>query len=118
MAKLTGRERRKLRIRKKISGTASRPRLAVYRSGKHLYVQAIDDSQGRTIAHASTQDAELRRELAKGCNVEAAKRVGTAIAARLKAAGVSSAVLDRGGWVYHGRIKALADAARESGLQL
>ncbi len=114
----TIRRRVRHRIRKKVHGTASRPRLAVYRSGRHVYVQAIDDSQGRTLAHASTQDAELRRELSKGWNVEAAKRVGREIAERLKAAGISSAVLDRGGWVYHGRIKALADAARESGLLL
>jgi len=106
------------RIRRKISGTAARPRLAVYRSQKHIYVQAIDDERGRTLAQASTQDPELRKRITKGWNVEAATQVGTVIAERLKAAGVSSAVLDRGGWVFHGRIEALAAAAREAGLRL
>lgn len=112
------RRRVRHRIRRKISGTAARPRLAVFRSRKHIYVQAVDDGLGRTLAHASTQDPELRKSLEQGWNVDAAKRVGTAIAERLKAAGVSAAVLDRGGWLYHGRIKALAAAAREAGLKL
>jgi large subunit ribosomal protein L18 len=112
------RRRVRHRIRRKVSGTATRPRLAVYRSQKHIYVQAIDDAQGRTLAHASTQDPELRKQIGKGWNVEAATQVGKAIAERLKAAGVSSAVLDRGGWVFHGRIEALAAAVREAGLRL
>jgi large subunit ribosomal protein L18 len=112
------RRRVRYRVRKKISGTPTRPRLAVYRSQKHIYVQAIDDEGGRTLAQASTQDSELRPQDAKSWGVEAATRVGTAIAERLKAAGVTTAVLDRGGWVYHGRIKALASAAREAGLKL
>jgi large subunit ribosomal protein L18 len=106
------------RVRRKISGTATRPRLAVYRSQKHIYVQAIDDDHGRTLAQASTQDPELRKQITKGWNVDAATQIGTVIAERLKAAGVSSAVLDRGGWVFHGRIEALAAAAREAGLRL
>ena len=112
------RRRVRYRIRRKISGTAERPRLAVYRSQKHIYVQAIDDETGRTIAHSSTQDKQLREQIAKGWNVEAATQVGKIIAERLKKAGVSSAVLDRGGVVFHGRIKAIADAAREAGLKL
>ncbi len=112
------RRRVRHRIRRKISGTAARPRLAVFRSRKHIYVQAVDDAQGRTLAQASTQDPELRKGLEQGWNVNAATRVGAAIAERLKAAGVSTAVLDRGGWLYHGRIKALAAAAREAGLKL
>ena len=112
------RRRVRHRIRRKISGTAVRPRLAVFRSRKHIYVQAVDDAQGRTLAQASTQDPELRKDVAQGWNVDAATRVGTVIAERLKAAGVSAAVLDRGGWLYHGRIKALAAAAREAGLKL
>ena len=112
------RRRVRHRIRRKVSGTATRPRLAVYRSQKHIYVQAIDDDHGRTLAQASTQDPDLRKQITKGWNVEAATQVGTVIAERLKAAGVSSAVLDRGGWVFHGRIEALAAAAREAGLRL
>jgi large subunit ribosomal protein L18 len=112
------RRRVRHRIRRKVSGTADRPRLAVFRSRKHIYVQAVDDTCGRTLAQASTQDPELRKEVARGWNVDAAKRVGTAIAERLKSSGVSTAVLDRGGWLYHGRIEALAAAAREAGLKL
>lgn len=112
------RKRVRHRIRKRISGTAARPRLAVYRSQKHIYVQAIDDEGGRTMAQASTQDPALRGAGIKGSNVDAANRVGALIAERLRAAGVSSAVMDRGGWIYHGRIKALAAAVREAGLKL
>jgi large subunit ribosomal protein L18 len=112
------RRRVRYRIRRKVSGTAARPRLAVFRSNKHIYVQAVDDERGLTVAAASTQDAELRGEIAKGWNVEAAAHVGAAIAKKLRAGGVSSAVLDRGGAIYHGRIKALATAAREAGLKL
>jgi large subunit ribosomal protein L18 len=112
------RRRVRYRIRRKISGTAERPRLAVFRSRKHTYVQAIDDERGRTLASASTQEPALRAEMPKGWTVGAATRVGGLIAERLKEAGVTSAVLDRGGWLYHGRIKALTAAAREHGLRL
>lgn len=102
------------RIRKKIRGTADKPRLAVYRSLNHIYAQVIDDEAGRTIATASTTEKGLG--LKSGGNVEAAVSVGKAIAERAKQAGVSSVVYDRGGYVYHGRVKALIDATREAGL--
>ncbi|HLL76557.1 MAG TPA: 50S ribosomal protein L18 [Pyrinomonadaceae bacterium] len=102
------------RIRKKVAGTAERPRLAIYRSLNHIYAQVIDDERGRTIASASTTEKDLRG--ATGGNIEAAQRVGRAIAERALNAGVSSVVFDRGGYVYHGRVKALTDAAREAGL--
>lgn len=104
------------RVRKKVSGTSSRPRLAVFRSRKHIYVQAIDDAHGRTVAQASTLDPELKVRLTQSGNIASAKVVGESIATRLKAAGVAAAVFDRGGFAYHGRIKALADAARTAGL--
>lgn len=109
------RRRIRHRVRQKLSGTAERPRLAVFRSLRHIYVQVIDDEQGRTIAHASTQDKEVRGEGASG--VELAKQVGALIAKRVKEAGVESVVFDRGGFIYHGRIKALAEAGRENGLK-
>ena len=112
------RRRVRHRIRKKISGTAQCPRLAVYRSCKHIYVQTIDDQAGRTLAQASSQDPECRKEADKGWNKAAAGVVGKAIAERLKAAGVEAAVLDRGGWRYHGRVAALTSAAREAGLNI
>ena len=102
------------RIRKKVAGTAERPRLAIYRSLNHIYAQIIDDEQGRTLASASTTEKDLRG--ATGGNVEAAQRIGRAIAERAQAAGVSHVVFDRGGYLYHGRVKALTDAAREAGL--
>jgi large subunit ribosomal protein L18 len=105
------------RIRLRLAGTATRPRLAVFRSLKHIYVQAIDDERGRTLAAASTQDEELRGQIKGGGNVEAAKKVGETIARRLREAGVESAVFDRGGFLYHGRVKALAEAARAGGLK-
>ncbi|WP_127532414.1 50S ribosomal protein L18 [Paenibacillus kobensis] len=110
------RVKRHLRVRKKISGTTARPRLSVFRSSKHMYAQLIDDINGVTIAAASTMDKELT-EVGNGGNVEAAKKVGELIAARAKAKGVSEVVFDRGGYLYHGRIQALADAAREAGLE-
>jgi len=97
-----------------MAGTAGRPRLAIYRSLNHIYAQVIDDEQGRTLAAASTTEKDLRE--GTGGNVEAARRVGRAIAERALTAGISSVVFDRGGYVYHGRVKALADAAREAGL--
>jgi large subunit ribosomal protein L18 len=102
------------RIRKKVSGTTARPRLAVYRSLNHIYAQVIDDVQGKTLATASTTEKALAGST--GGNIEAAQRIGKAIAERAIAAGISSVVYDRGGYVYHGRVKALIDASREAGL--
>ena len=102
------------RIRKKVQGTAERPRLAVFRSVNHIYAQVIDDKSGRTLATASNTEKALG--LKSGGNVDAAKAVGKAIAERATAAGISSVVFDRGGYVYHGRVKALIDASREAGL--
>ena len=110
------RRRIKFRIRKKVAGTAVRPRLAVFRSDKHIYAQVIDDGSGTTIAHASTLDADVKANVKRGGTVDAAKVVGGAIARRLKSKGIEDVVFDRGGYLYHGRIKALADAARKGGL--
>lgn len=107
----------KKRIRKKVTGTAARPRLAVFKSLNHIYAQVIDDRQGTTLAAASTLDAELKDKVKFGGNVEAAKQVGTLIAEKLLEKKIDTVVFDRGGYVYHGRIKALADAAREKGLK-
>jgi large subunit ribosomal protein L18 len=92
--------------------------LAVFRSGKHMYAQAVDDGSGRTIASASTLDADVKAKTSATGNIEAAKAVGAVIAERMSAAGVSAAVFDRGGFLYHGRVKALADAVREAGVKL
>jgi len=108
------RSRRHLRVRRKVRGTTEKPRLAVYRSNRYIYAQVIDDREGRTLAAASSQEADLRTER---LNVETAKKVGTMVADRAKEAGVTSVVFDRGGYKYHGRLKALADAAREAGLE-
>ena len=108
------RERRHLRLRKKVGGTAERPRLAVFRSLTHIYAQVIDDTAGRTLAAASDVETDLKA--GKGTKTEVAKRVGTLVAERARNAGVSQVVFDRGGFQYHGRVKALADAAREAGL--
>ena len=105
------------RIRRKISGSAARPRLAVFRSLKQIYVQAIDDENGHTLASASTLEKAVRGEGKSGGNIAAAKIVGEAIAKRLLEQGVENAVFDRGGLVYHGRVKAVAEAAREAGLK-
>jgi len=104
------------RIRKKMQGTAERPRLNVYRSLNHIYVQVIDDLNGKTLVSASTAEGK-REERRTGGNVTSAKAVGKTIAERAKAKGVTKVVFDRGGYIYHGRVKALADAAREAGLQ-
>jgi len=109
--------RRKRHIRRSLSGTASRPRMSVFRSLSHVYVQVIDDEAGRTLCSASTLDKELRAGVSATGNCDAAKAVGGKIAERAKAAGVSSVVFDRNGFKYHGRVKALADAAREAGLE-
>ena len=110
-------QKRHRRIRKKLSGCSEYPRLAVYRSGKHIYAQLIDDVASKTIASASTIDKALREQLKSGANVDAAKVVGKAIAERAKSKGIESIVFDRGGNIYHGRVAALAEAAREAGLQ-
>ena len=106
-------KKRQSRTRYKIASTAERPRLSVFRSGKHIYAQVIDDAKAVTLASASTAEKDVK---GKGYNVESASGVGKKIAERAKAAGVTQVVFDRGGYIYHGRIKALADAAREAGL--
>jgi large subunit ribosomal protein L18 len=108
--------RRHRRVRKNVHGTAARPRLAVFRSNRHIVAQVIDDDAGRTLAAASTAEAD-QRAAGAGSTVEAAGRVGTLVAERAKAAGVEHVVFDRGGFMYHGRIAALAAAAREAGLE-
>ena len=107
---------RHARVRKKIHGTAERPRLAVFRSNKHLVLQLIDDDNGRTLAAASTTEAAQRAN-GSGATVDAATRVGTLIAERAKAAGIDKVVFDRGGFLYHGRVAAVAEAARDAGLE-
>jgi large subunit ribosomal protein L18 len=109
--------RRRARVRTAIRKNASdRPRLSVFRSGLHIYAQVIDDAKGGTLAAASTIDKELKGKLKNGANIEAAKAVGKLVAARAVAKGVKEVVFDRGGYIYHGRVKALAEAAREGGL--
>jgi large subunit ribosomal protein L18 len=115
-ARRESRLRRHRRVRKKLHGTAERPRLAVFRSNKHIVAQLIDDDAGRTLAAASTIEAE-QRSAGAGGSVDAASRIGTLIAERAKAAGIDKVVFDRGGFIYHGRIAALAAAAREAGLE-
>lgn len=111
------RERVHRRVRTKVSGTPERPRLCVYRSLKHIYAQVVDDRTGRTLAAASSLDKETRKQLKGGSNVAAAKVVGKIIAERAVAAGIQKVVFDRGGYKYHGRVEALANAAREAGLK-
>jgi large subunit ribosomal protein L18 len=113
---LDPRIRRHRRVRKKVRGTAERPRLAVFRSNNHIYAQVIDDVAGRTVAAASSNDEAVREAGGTG-NVDAARRVGALVAERATAAGVGKVVFDRGGFLYHGRVAALADAAREAGLE-
>ena len=105
------------RIRKRLTGSSARPRLAVFRSNKHIYVQIIDDSKGSTLIAASTLDVDAKKDLKGGGNVSAAKAVGKLVAERAKAKGIETVLFDRGGYLYHGRIKALAEAAREAGLK-
>jgi large subunit ribosomal protein L18 len=109
------RKKRHARVRSKLSGTAARPRLNVYRSNKHIYAQLIDDVNRATLASASTLDKEVNAESAS--NIEAAVKVGELVAKRAVEKGVKEVIFDRGGYLYHGRVKALADAARENGLQ-
>lgn len=108
------RTRRRARVRRKLRGTPDRPRLSVYRSNKYIYAQVIDDSDGVTVAAASSQEPDLRSER---LNLDTAAKVGTLVADRAQEAGVTTVVFDRGGYKYHGRLKALADAAREAGLE-
>jgi large subunit ribosomal protein L18 len=116
MSKAEARRERHVRLRKKVSGSQERPRLYVRRSLHHLYAILVDDVRGHTLAAVSTLDKSVTGELASKTNVEAAKALGNAIAAKAKAAGISDVVFDRGGYKYHGRVRALADAAREAGL--
>jgi len=108
------RNRRRVRVRRKLRGTPERPRLSVYRSNKYIYAQVVDDIEGVTVAAASSQEPDLRSDR---LNIETAAKVGTLVADRAKEAGVTTVVFDRGGYKYHGRLKALADAAREGGLE-
>lgn len=111
------RKKRHARIRRTVTGTDVRPRLNVFRSAKHIYAQLIDDVTGSTIVSASTMDKEVKDTVSNGGNVEAAQKVGELIAKRAKEKGYESVVFDRGGYLYHGRIQALAEAARTAGLQ-
>lgn len=118
--KLTRKEsvqRRHRRVRRSVNGTTDRPRLAVFRSNEHIYAQAIDDTQQSTIAAASTLESDVREETKSGATCEAATAVGKLVAQRLIEKGIKQVVFDRGGNLYHGRVKALADAAREAGLE-
>jgi large subunit ribosomal protein L18 len=114
---LRQRQRRRFRVRRSIRGTADRPRLTVFRTHKHIYAQVVDDSTGRTLASASSMDKAIRDGLGFGGNKQAAEAIGKAVAERAKAAGVSQVCFDRGSFRYHGRVAALADAARAAGLQ-
>ena len=113
------RQRAHFRVRSRLRGTAERPRLSVFKSARHIYAQVIDDDAGRTLVQASTLDPEVAGKLdgARG-NVAAAKLIGTLVAERAKQSGIERVVFDRGGFIYHGKIKAVAEAAREHGLQL
>jgi large subunit ribosomal protein L18 len=114
---LRQRQRRQYRVRRSIRGTTERPRLTVFRTHKHIYAQVIDDSTGRTLASASSMDKTLREGLGFGGNKQAAEAIGKAVAERAQAAGVSKVCFDRGAFRYHGRVAALAEAARAAGLQ-
>ena len=111
------RRKKHMKLRNRFSGTAERPRLAVFRSNNHMYAQIIDDTVGKTLASASTLEKEVKAELEKTNNVDAAAYLGTVIAKRALEKGITAVVFDRGGFIYQGKIAALADAAREAGLQ-
>jgi len=118
--KLTTQQRRKYRVRNKIRATAikqERPRLSVHRTEMHMHVQVIDDKTGKTLASASTMDAAVKKGLKSTSNIDAAKAVGKAVADKAKKAGVTTVIFDRGSFLYHGRVKAVAEAAREAGLE-
>lgn len=110
-------QKRHYRLRRRLAGTSERPRLAIFRSGKHMYAQVIDDTAHTTLVSASTVDPDLRKTIKSGANLEAAQQVGALIAKRAKEKGIEAVVFDRGGNLYHGRIAALAASAREAGLQ-
>lgn len=116
LKRLRGRRRRHLRLRQKVQGSAARPRLAVFRSSKHIYAQLIDDTEGHTLAAASTLDKQLRDELKVTGDKEAARAVGKLLAQRAQEQSITEVVFDRGGNLYHGRVAALAEGAREAGL--
>jgi large subunit ribosomal protein L18 len=112
------RKARHLRVRKKVSGTPERPRLNVFKSHKHIYAQVIDDNSGKTLVSASSMDKELKGKVSAGGNIAAAAIVGSLVAKRAAGKGIKKVVFDRGGYLYHGRIKALADAVRKESLEL
>ena len=116
-SRAAARMKRHYRIRNKVNGTAQRPRLAVFRSCKHIYAQIIDDAAGNTLASASTTEPEIASKAEHTSTVEAAKAVGEAIAKKALEKGIAEVIFDRGGYIYHGKVKALAEAAREAGLQ-
>jgi len=116
-ARRLARTRRQTRVRRQVQGSDARPRLCIFRSEKHIYAQVISDQTGRTLAAASTMSPELKTELRSGANRDAAKKVGALIARICQERGIRSVVFDRNGFLYHGRIQALADAAREAGLK-
>jgi large subunit ribosomal protein L18 len=118
LSKHEARERRHRRVRKRVAGTAERPRLCVFRSNRHIYAQVIDDVAGRTLASASTVETDVRTTGSGTGNVDAAKAVGVLVGERAKAAGVEKLVFDRGGNRYHGRVAAICDGARQAGLEL
>lgn len=111
------RQKRHYRLRNKLSGTPTSPRLCVYRSNMHIYAQVIDDTQGNTLVAASTMEKAISSELKNTYNIDAAKAVGDAVAKRALDKGITEVVFDRGGYIYHGKVKALADSAREAGLK-
>ncbi|MBQ7241759.1 MAG: 50S ribosomal protein L18 [Firmicutes bacterium] len=116
-SRAVARNKRHYRIRNKVQGTAAKPRLAVFRSNNHIYAQIIDDTVGNTIAASSTLEAEVAGKVENTSNIEAAKAVGEAVAKKALDKGISEVVFDRGGYIYHGRVAALADAARQAGLK-
>jgi large subunit ribosomal protein L18 len=117
LSKEEARKARHTRVRKKVSGTSEKPRLNVFRSVKHIYAQLIDDYSSKTLVAASSLDKELKGKIGTGGNIEAAKTVGKLMASRAADKGIKKIIFDRGGYLYHGRIKALAEAAREGGLE-
>ena len=116
-SRAVARNKRHYRIRNKVQGTAAKPRLAVFRSNNHIYAQIIDDTVGNTLAASSTLEAEVAGKVESTSNIEAAKAVGEAVAKKALDKGISEVVFDRGGYIYHGRVAALADAARQAGLK-
>ncbi len=117
LSKAEGRIKRHIRLRKKLSGTGERPRLAVFKSNSYIYAQVINDKIGETIVSASSLEKEFRDKFGGKLNVEVAKTIGKIVGERAKAKGVKAVVFDRGGYIYHGRVKSLADGAREAGLE-